>query len=162
MNFFLKFEKTFIFIIKVFLFIILTLIFFASFSDAIPQIKKINRTFVISVLMFITSIYTSTKLYGDVAIGKKSTKEIRDSAILGTFIADFITFITLHIMNISSTNYQEFSEKYFIENNSNLEYVNKPEFSEFFFHYIKNTIFPSFLNLTLSFLMQIFVIYIFT
>ncbi len=162
MKFFLKFEKTFIFIIKIFLFFILTLIFFMFFSNTIPQIKKINRTFVISFLVFITSIYTSTKLYGDIAIGKKNTKEIRDSAILGTFIADFVTFIALNIMNISSTNYLEFTEKYFIENASNLKYLNEPKFSTFLISYTKNTIFPGFLTLALSFLMQIFIIYIFT
>ena len=161
MKIFLKFEKTFIFIIKIFLFFILTLVFFTFFSNTIPQIKKINRTFVISVLMFFASIYTSTKLYGDVAIGKKSTKEIRDSAILGTFIADFSTFTTLHIMNISSTNYQEFSEKYFIENNSSLKYLNEPKFSTFLFSYMEKTIFPSFLTFAFCFLTQIFIIYIF-
>lgn len=159
MNLFLKLEKTFIFMIKLIMFLTLAFVFFAFFSKLIPQIKAVNRTSIISCLTFLVSIITAIRLYGGFPVGKKHTSDIRNSAILGTLIADIITFITIHIMNASSINYFEFSAK-FIESVNNSEIVHQPKFSTFLEFYFKNKVLKSILVLLLVLTIQILIIYI--
>ena len=159
MKIFLKFEKTFIFIIKLTMFLLLAIIFFFFLSQIVPQIKNVNRTSVISMCTFLASLCTAIRIYGGFPVGKKHTSDIRNYAILGTFIGDIITFITIHIMSASSSNYFEFSAE-FIEN-ANLEYVVQPKFSTFLGFYFKNKVLPSLIFLALAFFVQIIIICIF-
>ena len=161
MKFFKKFEKSFIFIAKLTMFLILAMIFFAFFSKIVPQLKKINRTSIISVCAFFVTIYAAIKIYGGFLVGKKHTSDIKNSAILGTLIADIITFITLHIMNASSIKYYEFAAKY-IEQKQDLEEIIQPKFSVFIGSYFKNIVIPSFLIFLVIFIIQIIIIWLFS
>ena len=157
MNIFSKFKKTFILIIKLIMFSFLILVFFYIFSKNFPQIKTINRTSVVLFFVLITFLYSSIKMYGGFTIGKKQTKEIIISAILGTLIGDILTFITLHIMNASSTNYYKFYS-------TNVKFAKdliKPNIKTFLSAYILNDFWPSFLPLLITFIVQIIIINIF-
>ena len=160
MKAFIKFEKTFIFIIKFVMFFLLTMSFFILFSYSIPELKTINRTSIISFFTFIVAIYNAIRIYGGFPIGKKHTDDLRNSAILGTLVADFITFVTLYIMSASNNKYLEFSND-FITTYSTSQIVVVPKFSTFLEFYIKTKVFPGFLLLILTFIMQIITIYIF-
>ncbi len=157
---FLKFQRSFIFIIKLMMFLLLTFVFFHLFSIKIPQLKTINRTSVISVFTFFISSYMSIKLYGGFPIGKKHASVIKNSAILGTLFGNIVTFITMHIMSISKTNYLEF-----LSQNSQINDISKntvnTSFSIFFKNYMQERFLPSCLTLLFVFVIQIFIIWIF-
>ena len=160
MKIFLKFQRTFVFIIKLVMFLLLTIVFFHLFSQKIPQLKSINRTSVISVFTFVISSYMSIKLYGGFPIGKKHTSDIKNSAILGTLFGDIVTFITMHIMSMSKTNYLEF-----LAQNNQISQIPKrtikPEFSMFLKNYMSERFIPSCLTLLFVFIIQIFIILLF-
>ncbi len=152
-----KFEKTLICIIKLLMFFCLILSFFCIFSINFPQIKTINRTSVILLFALVAFLYASIKMYGGFPIGKKQAKDITISAILGTLIGDFLTFITIHIMNASSINYYKFYSEYI----KSAEELIKPKLSSFLTTYFKNEVYPSFVVFILTFTIQIIIIYIF-
>ena len=157
MNIFSKFKKTLVLILKLTMFFFLILIFFYIFSKNFPQIKKINRTSVVLLFVLIIFLYSSIKMYGGFTIGKKQTKEIKISAILGTLIGDILTFITIHIMNASSINYY----KFYSINAKTTDDLIKPNIKTFLSAYLKNNFLPSFLTLLITFIVQIIVIIIF-
>lgn len=157
MKIFLKLEKTFILLLKIILFFLLTITFFGIFSYFFPQIKTINRTSVICISAFLISSHTAINLYGGFKIGENSTTDIKNAAILGMFFANIVTLITLHIMNISNINFYKFSEKYL----KNISEKKVPSFSTFLAIYIKNNLLSSILILFLIFLIQILIIFIF-
>lgn len=154
-----KLEKTFLFMIKLFMLILLFCAFFSLFYKQIPQLKTINRTSIISFGMFIIAVCGSIRIYGGFPVGKKNVSDIINSVILGTLVGDVITFLTMYIMGISSTKYYEFSDE-FIGPVDALSSDNHPSFSMFLNHYIQEKVIPGLFLLLLAFFLQIIIIWI--
>ena len=159
-NFASKFEKTFIFIIKLFMIGLLFISFFGIFYTQIPQFKTINRTSLISFGMFFISVLGSIRIYGGFPVGKKQTSDIRNSAILGTLVGDIITFITMYTMGVSSSKYYEFSDEFVGPVDAISDNI-RPSFSTFLHHYLRDKIFSGILLLIVVFFIQIVIIWFF-
>lgn len=155
-----KLEKTFLFVIKFFMIVLLFCAFFSLFYKQIPQLKTINRTSIISFGMFIIAVCGSIRIYGGFPVGKKNVSDIRNSAILGTLVGDVITFLTMYIMGVSSTKYYEFSDE-FVGPIDALSNDTHPSFSMFVNHYVQEKIIPGICLLLIAFLIQIIIIWIF-
>lgn len=155
-----KLEKTFLFIIKSFMIVLLFCAFFSLFCKQIPQLKTINRTSIISFGMFIVAVCGSIRIYGGFPVGKKNVSDIRNSVILGTLVGDIITFLTMYIMGISSTKYYEFSDE-FVGPIDALSNNTHPSFSMFLNHYFQEKVIPGLCLLLIAFSIQIVVIWIF-
>ena len=77
-----KLEKTFLFVIKLFMIILLFCAFFSLFYKQIPQLKTINRTSIISFGIFIIAVCGSIRIYGGFPVGKKNVSDIINSVVL--------------------------------------------------------------------------------
>ncbi len=148
MNLILKFEKTVFLILKLTIIVLVFSIFFSCFSIQIPQLITINRTSIISMTIFFISILNLIKIFGGFKIGQTQFNELKNTLILGTILADLITYLTTVFMGVSYIQYIEFSTKF----SSPLQ---KPSFSIFLKHYFLNRILPSLLLLILVILIQI-------
>lgn len=160
--FMIRMEKSFLFFIKTLMMIFLFLTFFGMFSYKIPQLLILNRTSLVSFIVFFVSVYAFIRIYGGFPVGQKHTEDIRNSAILGTLMGDIITFIIIYVMDISSFSYHEFTD----EINSNLGFgpnasISVP-FRDFLGHHIVNEVLPGLVILIITFVLQIIIISVFS
>lgn len=158
----LKYEKSIFFIVKISIIAIIGLIFFAGLALQITELKTINRTSIVSYAIFFFSIFNLIKIFGGLKIGQTRTEEITNSVILGTIIADFITFIATFFMGISSSQYFKFYNNLTGQEASIMNNIDRSFFSVFLKHYFTNRILPSLFFMIFIILLQSIFVHIST
>lgn len=99
-----KFQRSIVFLLKIFLYFVLFSIFFLLFSIDYPYILKLSRTAAITMVTFVVLGTALLSVYGGYAIGKQKSKPIIHSMVLATIITDLITYLEFCIMNASPAN----------------------------------------------------------
>lgn len=158
MNFILKFEKTIFFFLKIIIICLILTIFFVSLSIQIPQLKTINRTSIISLSIFLITIFNLIQIFGDFKIGQTQISEIKNALTLATIVTDLITFTVTFFMGLSSMQYLEFYNKIH-QNTSTAQTLNKNIYPAFIKYYLYNKILPSTFILIFIILVQLIVLH---
>lgn len=91
-------EKTLLMLAKVFVVLVLFVIFYAFFLSESPELLRISRVSTIISSTFLVLCYIMLRLYEGLDFGKKSTREISLSIILAVIFTDIFTFCQLCIM----------------------------------------------------------------
>lgn len=147
----MRMEKTFLFLSKALMMLVLFAVFFGVFSFQIPQLLSLNRTAIVSYITFFVSVFAFIRIYGGFPIGQRHTEDIRNSAILGTLMGDLITFIIVYVMGISSSQFSAYTH-------SVPGPVRPVPFSEFIRHYFINQVIPGIGLFLVAIFIQILVI----
>ena len=92
------FEKTVLVLMKFLLIFIVYLIFYGFFCKYSLELRRISRVSTIVTTTFFVVCFVMIRLYGSIAFGKKTTKELSLSIILSVIITDFFTYGQLCIM----------------------------------------------------------------
>ena len=96
----LKFEKTILFTIQTTMLALIFAIFFFFMSISLPHLKSINRSSIVSYVVFFIAIVNLLKIFCDVKVDNENTSEVKNSFILTTVVTDIITFLVTFFMVI--------------------------------------------------------------
>lgn len=99
-----KFEKSMVFLLKLFLYGWLIGSFFLIMGIENWPLLRLSRTAGVTALTFVAVGLCMTMAYGTYAIGQRKSKPIISSLALATAITDIITELQLSIMNTNEAN----------------------------------------------------------
>lgn len=103
-----RFERTWLFLVKIALFAALFGAFFNVFALAYPWLLRPSRTAGVTMVTFAVAEACLMSLYGGYAIGKQRSKPIINNLMIATALTDLITYVQLSIMNTNSRFNSEF------------------------------------------------------
>lgn len=103
-----RFERTWLFLVKIALFAALFGAFFNVFALAYPWLLRPSRTAGVTMITFVVALACLMSLYGGYAIGKQRSKPIINNLMIATALTDLITYLQLSIMNTNSRFNAEF------------------------------------------------------
>jgi lipopolysaccharide/colanic/teichoic acid biosynthesis glycosyltransferase len=92
------FEKTMLSLTKLFLIVLLYLVFYGFYVFDSPELQRFSRVSTIITSTFLILCYAMIRLFGNYSIGGKKSKELILSVIMGAVITDFFTYGQLCIM----------------------------------------------------------------
>lgn len=101
-------RRAVVFLLKIFLFLVLFLLFFGLFSIENDQLRARNRTAAVTMTTFVILGIAMTAVYGGFAVGKKKSREIIPPLCIAAFITDLITYFQLALMNTNRWNQYQF------------------------------------------------------
>lgn len=99
-----KFEKSMVFLLKLFLYVWLIGSFFLIMGIENWPLLRLSRTAGVTALTFVAVGLCMTMAYGTYDIGQRKSKPIISSLALATAITDIITELQLSIMNTNEAN----------------------------------------------------------
>lgn len=149
-------EKTLLFLFKALMITSLFLSFFSIFSIQNSQILNMNRTSIVSFVTFIVGIILFIRIYGGFSIGQRRSKEIANTVVLASIMTDFITFLVMMIMGISTENFSFYADKMTTGTIADIP------FSDFVGYYFIEVVLPGLGLLLLVILLQALLARIFT
>ncbi len=103
-----KLETSFLFLLKMTLYVCMMLTFFLIYGQDNFQLIKPSRTSAVVVATYVVINYMFSSIYGRYDIGKRKTKPIIMSMSLTIFFTDVISLIALSIMNTNEKNNKHF------------------------------------------------------
>ncbi len=98
LKFIKAFEKTVLVFIKLFMILILYMVFYRFFCDFSPELSRVSRVSVIVTTTFLLLCFVMIKLFGSLTFGKKATRELALSVILAVIFTDIFAYCQLCVM----------------------------------------------------------------
>ncbi|MBC5788439.1 MULTISPECIES: sugar transferase [Clostridiaceae] len=153
-------ENTVLFAIKTIMLVSLFVAFFGVYSYLIPELRVFNRTSIISYGTFVVAILLFIRIYGGFSVGEKKSKEIVNSMLLATLMADIITFLEMYIMGLSTTQIHNFADNHL--NLSVIPPLQDIPMKYFLQYYFTTRVLPGLGLLVIVFVLQVLLLYIFS
>ena len=108
MKFLNKIQKTIMMLLKLSLYVLLFVSFFAIFGTKYDWLLHPSRTAGVTIVTFVVLEATLVSVYGGYDVGKLKSKPIVISLSLATLINDVVTHFQLCIMNVNENNNDHF------------------------------------------------------